>query len=403
MKNNLLNKIDVSLLKFINWLDDFGDLSYDRMDYWSSKQGILAKKIFYKNKVLGIPLALWGLMLENFIPNVQKLYSHKHREVIGDAHYAMAFLNLYEQKKELIYLQKAEKYLDEMLKYSSNNYSGLGWGYNFGWQTSEHYWESGIPLITITPYAFWAFLRHYELTKNQKSYKTVISIGEFALKDLNKRKMGNETICSSYSPITKDIVINANSYRAAVLLGVYKLEGNKKYLEEANESIDFILSFQGNKGEWYYEAKPPKDNFIDNFHTCFVLRNLYICNQINTRKDVSESITHGYKFYNQELFYENHRPKHFAKAKYAKLRKYEMYDYAEGIQLGVLLDGMVRSIDKSIFLANDLIDNFQLKKGYFVTRVTSLGTYHKVPYHRWPQAQLFHALTLLYKHLHKEK
>ena len=71
-----------------------------------------------------------------------------------------------------------------------------------------------------------------------------------------------------------------------------------------------------------------------------------------------------------------------------------MYDYAEGITLGLLLQNEIPgALTKSKELAADLINIFQTKDGYFVTRVTSLGTKHKVPYLRWPQAQIFFALT----------
>lgn len=71
-----------------------------------------------------------------------------------------------------------------------------------------------------------------------------------------------------------------------------------------------------------------------------------------------------------------------------------MYDYAEGIALGPLLNPDIDgALDFSLQLAQHLIDTFQLKKGYFVTRVTTLNTRNKVPYLRWPQAQLFNALT----------
>ena len=69
---NKINEKDLllSINRFIKWLEDNGYESYDRMDYWSSNTGILAKKVFYKNKYLGIPLAAWGLLLENFLPNI---------------------------------------------------------------------------------------------------------------------------------------------------------------------------------------------------------------------------------------------------------------------------------------------------------------------------------------------
>ena len=385
-----------SILKFVSWHEAYGDTSFDRMDFWASKFGIFAKKLFYRNKVIGMPFAFIGLLLENFLPRTQNLFGHKHREVIGDGHFAIGYLNLFEITGEKRYLNKAETYLDEMLNYSTNDYSGFCWGYNFGWQTYTGYWSAGIPLITITPYAFWAFVRHYKVTGDERSRNIALSISDFALKDLNETIMPNGTFCASYSPVSQDIVINANTYRAAVLLGAYELTGNIEYKHVAERNIQFVLSYQQENGSWFYEAKSESDNFIDNFHTCFVLRNLIYCYEINGQNDILVAVKKGYKYYLKNLFYDTGRPRHFSVQKYAKLRKFEMYDYAEGIKLGVLMARLdPKALNKALFLAEDLIDNFQLKRGYFVTRITSLGTMHRVPYLRWPQAQLFCALTEL--------
>mgnify|MGYP001341311979 CR=1 FL=1 len=402
MSNEQLKKnINLSINKFIDWFEAFGESSYDRMDYWSSRTGILAKKIFYFNKILGIPLAAWGLLLENFLPKVQKIYSKKHREVIGDAHFALSYFNLYEVTKEKRFLNKAEHFLSIMEKTSTKGYSGMAWGYTFGWQQSKgKFWKSGIPMITITPYAFWAFKKHFEITNCNHSKEVCLSIADFALNDLKKTVMSNGTTSYSYSPISKDVIINANTYRAAMLLDAYKISNNEGYRISAEESIEFVLSYQGQDGEWPYEVSDKNDSFIDNFHTCFVLRNLYKCYLVNKDQKLLNAIVKGYEYYYKNLFHDNGRPKHFSKIKYAKMRKYEMYDYAEGITLGILLKNHVsKSLEKSIFLANDLIDNFQTDKGYFITRITSLNTKHKVPYLRWPQAQLLFSLTNLYKDL----
>ena len=115
-------------------------------------------------------------------------------------------------------------------------------------------------------------------------------------------------------------------------------------------------------------------------------------------ENVKESILKGYRYYRDHLFRSDRTPLHFSVQKYNKLRKYEMYDYAEGISLGCLLAETVDgALDFSTDLARDLINRFQLKDGHFVTRVTSLGTRNTVPYHRWPQSQLFYALTNLLK------
>jgi hypothetical protein len=77
-----------------------------------------------------------------------------------------------------------------------------------------------------------------------------------------------------------------------------------------------------------------------------------------------------------------------------------MYDYAEGILLGCLLDAHIPgSLDFSKTLTMDLIKRFQLKDGHFVTRVTSFNNSNTIPYHRWPQAQLFNSLTEILKKL----
>ena len=393
----LESDIRIALEKFISWKKDFGYISYDRMDFWSSRFGVFAKKIFYKNKVLGAPFAIYGLLLENFLPTIQKCYSKKHREIIGDSHFALGYLELYKKTYDQNYLEEAERLLADMLKYGVEDSGKLAWGYNFGWQTEHGYWNKGIPLITITPYAFWAFKSHYEITGSVESKAHAIAIANWALEDLQEKEMRNHTKCFSYSPVQKDIVINANSYRAAVLCHAYELTHEKKFLLAAKENIRFIIEYQGDQGEWYYEAKGEKNNFIDHFHTCFVLRNLKYCYDVIQDKSIKSAIELGYEFYKKELFYSNGYPKHFAKAKYAKLRKYEMYDFAESIKLGILLSDIIPgSSGISRFLAQELCANFQLPTGHFVTRVTSLNTVHKVPYLRWPQAQLFYSLTMLY-------
>ena len=143
-----IKNIEISLKKFENWFNNYGDKSYDRMDFWSSNIGIIGKKIFYKNKLLGAPFAILGLLLENFFPRIQNKFSNKHREVIGDAHFAMSCLNLFQIHKDYNQLKRAEHFLMCMKEYSTKGYSGYCWGYNFGWQIPSGFWKPRIPIIT---------------------------------------------------------------------------------------------------------------------------------------------------------------------------------------------------------------------------------------------------------------
>lgn len=394
------SKVVKSIQKFLTWLESYGEYSYDRMDFFSSKPGIFTKRLFYKNKYLGSPFATFALIQETFFPSLLKLYARPRREAIGDAHYASGMFILYEITGEEKYLKWGEHYLDELKKSSCKGYSGYCWGYTFGWQNADAYWPAGVPLMTITPYGFWAFRKHYEITKSDDSLNICKSVAQFGLYDIKKQKMPNGTICSSYSPDDDRYIVNANTYRAALLLDAYSMFGDEIYKKEAYESIDFVLSYQEPDGKWFYEAIGTRDRFIDNFHTCFVLRNLKRAYNVCHREDILEAIKKGYSYYRKYLFRPDNTPIHMSEVKYNKLRKYEMYDYAEGIILGPLLNDVIEgSLDFSYILADDLITRFQVKKGYYVTRVTSFNKKIKIPYHRWPQAQLFYALANILKTL----
>lgn len=394
------HKVEYTIHKFLLWLDRFGEYSFDRMDFNTSKLGIYTKRLLYKNRLLGLPFAAFALIQETFFPFMLKLYAKPRREAIGDAQYALGLFNMYSLTNNKEYLSWGEHYLAELKKSAIKGYSGMCWGYTFGWETSDGFWPAGIPLITVTPYCFWAFKKHYELTNNVDSLDICRSISQFVLKDFKKHKMPNGTVCSSYSPIDTRYVINANAYRANVLLDAYKLFGGEEYRFEAEMNISFVLSYQEPDGKWYYEAFGKRDRFVDNFHTCFVMRALYHCYEILDNEDIINAVKRGYKYYRKHLIRADHTPIHLSEIKYHKLRKYEMYDYAEGIKLGCILDLHIPgALDLSKILAGDLIRRFQLKDGHFVTRVNICGVKNKIPYHRWPQAQLFYALTIILRYL----
>lgn len=391
-KDTLYNSIS----KFNNWLDHYGEVSPDLHDFNSSKIGNFVRKVYSKNKLLGLPLAALAVMQDALFPSLVKLYNKPHRESIGDAQYASGFLNLYKKTNDKKFLDKAEHYLDVLKQNAVTGYSGMCWGYEYAWQTTADYWPARTPMMTVTPYCFTAFKMHYEITGSKESLEVCKSVATFALKDLNKYKAPNGTWCYSYGTLDNRYIINSNGYVAALFLDAYSLFKDEIYKKEAEDIIEFILSYQEEDGKWYYEPVYKRDRFVDNFHTCFVLKALYNCYKVLKRDDILEAVRKGYKYYRENLINEDYTPKHFAIKKHNKLRKYEMYDFAEGIKLGCLLDETVEeSLDLAKKLAGILIGKFQLRDGHFVTRVTSFGTKHKIPYHRWPQAQLFFSLSEL--------
>ena len=76
------------------------------------------------------------------------------------------------------------------------------------------------------------------------------------------------------------------------------------------------------------------------------------------------------------------------------LYKRDIYDYAENINLGLLLRNRYPEFNKIIesqFF--DLISRWQRPDGSFRSKQLLFG-WNNVPYHRWAQSQLFRSLSL---------
>jgi hypothetical protein len=127
-----------------------------------------------------------------------------------------------------------------------------------------------------------------------------------------------------------------------------------------------------------------------------VLKNLHKINLRLNNPAIRKAIENGYAYYRRELFDQNGLPKSFVIQPRIQISRLEMYNVAEAINLGVLLREYIpEAFAMAQELAFCLRTRFQLRQGYFITRIYIGGLKHKLPFLRWPQAQLFYALTNL--------
>lgn len=383
-----------SIKNFLAWKNGNGYYSYDQYDFWSTSFGIKAKIIYYKNKILGTPLIAPIFLAEIFYPKFRKLFVRKKRFPIADAHFILAYLNLFEFTSNKDYLREAEQLSESLLKSSVPGFSGNCWGYPFNWMTTRGLWTIGVPLITTTGYCFEAYLKLYDVTKEERYLTIAHSIFLFALNDLKDTQIEEGIAACSYSPIDNSQIVNANAYRAFVLVEGAKRFNNDAALSKARLNLNFILKNQNEDGSWLYAVNDKRDNFVDNFHTCFVLKNLLKVNTILEDEGISKAIKKGFEFYKKNLLKEDYSPKPFAKLSRFNIVKTELYDYAEGISLCLKMqcfDNTASKIGEK--LINDVIGKYQKKDGSFYTRISIFNIPNKIPYLRWPQSQLFYALT----------
>lgn len=384
-----------AIAAFESWLQSNGHSSFDPYDVWGTRYGLTARRLYYANYLLGMPLVAPLLLMEICCPAWRRAFVKPDRYATADAQLLLAFLNLYAQARDKQYLDKARQLGEEMAEYSIPGYSGLCWGYPFDWQHQGGMWGKNIPFITCTPYCYEAYCRLHDATGEDRFREMAGSIASFVFHDLRDMPTGPGAAAASYSPHDESQVINASAYRAWVLFDAARRFARPDFLEKAEQNLNFVCQTQRPDGSWFYAAYAA-GKFIDHFHTCFVLKNLFKISAMENRSDLMAVIRKGYDFYRRNLFDADGMPKPFAVKPRTRIVRLEMYDFAEAITLGTLLRAEIpEAYGHAQELAEVLCRDYQLSDGHFVTRVYVGGIRHTFPFLRWPQSQLFLALTNL--------
>ncbi len=401
----------IAVDRFCDWFNGSGGVSYDPYDILGTGYGRWARRIYYRKNPLGVLVTAPLILMEILAPGLRGLFVSKGHYPTADAQLALAFLNLYKLRREgtdtlsapvgdqqshRIWLNKAEDLASELLKQSAQGYSGYCWGYPFDWRHVNGFMPKGTPHITATPYCYEVFAKLFDVTGDPKYLEITSSIAAFVANDLIDTPTGDGAAASSNTPYDQGKVVNASAYRAFVLFDAARRFDNETHRTKAQMNLRFVLDSQRPDGSWLYAVDNPREAFVDNFHTCFVLKNLYKLNRGLEISDVAQAVQRGYEFYRKNLIDAGGEPKTYAVAPRVEIVRVEMYNFAEAITLGALFrDDIPEAFTIADELAARLVRQHQLPDGHFVTRIYRGGIRHSVPYLRWPQSQLFLALTNL--------
>src|SRR5438067_12843416 len=106
------DRISDVLVNFTKWLDSYGDTSWDHQSFFAGPLGGPAKSLYYRNKGIGTVAVAPMIFCEAFFPSARRLFHHRLRFPIADAHYAMGFAFLYQATADPTYLARAVHFLD---------------------------------------------------------------------------------------------------------------------------------------------------------------------------------------------------------------------------------------------------------------------------------------------------
>jgi hypothetical protein len=413
------NDVRKALINFAQWLDRYGETSWDHQSFFAGPVGGGAKALYYRQKLVGTAAVAPMIFAEAFLPSARRLFHHPTRFSIADAHYAMGFSFLHQATGERAYLDRAIHFLSELEKSRCQGFTDYCWGYPFDWV-----WRGGVikrqtPLITTTPYCYEAFVLVAELLETEvtrqrsqvraeksevaammvlrdKYEQILASIARHAAYDLKDFPTSQNASSCSYTPSDEGGVINAAAYRAFLLTSASQMFSNSDYQRIAERNLNFVLENQNPDGSWYYATDGVRD-FVDHYHTCFVMKALAKIHTLTSHSGCLQALSKGVDYYLGNLFGEDGLPKPFSKAPRLTVYKRELYDCAECVNLCLLLRDRFPELQQTLdAVVAGVLRHWIKPDGSFRSRRLHLG-WDNVPMHRWGQSQMFRALAFYFR------
>jgi hypothetical protein len=152
-----------------------------------------------------------------------------------------------------------------------------------------------------------------------------------------------DNLALSYAPVDEPrVVVNANAY-AAFAYGLHAVHGRDEVrpvaLEKAIRLARWVIWQQQTDGAWVYYADQEPGNFIDCFHSCFVVKNLLKVKWLipEVSEVVMPTVEQGWAYIRSKLYDPEHGLcRRFAKRAQRDPFRWDLYDQAE--YLGLLVD-----------------------------------------------------------------
>lgn len=313
-------------------------ITLDPYDLWSTPFGIRTRQLFYRGDIFGkfgaivIALADWLLPMTS-----RRLLGAQLRPYpILSAHCLLQ--NVHEKK-----LTTGREALNELKKQVVGLPETAGWGLGFPWMSKNGLYGSEVPFATHTPYAMEALL-HIAEDEMCRDEAMVLFQGTFPfLESLKVMAEECDKIALSYAPVDEPrIVVNANSY-AAFAYAMHAVHGREEVRTTAREKafrlLRWTLDQQEASGRWWYYADQEPGNFIDGFHSCFVVKNLIKVRRLLPEANaiVDGAIEKGWHYIRTELYDpEAGLCRRFTVRSHRDPYRWDLYDQAE--YLGLLVD-----------------------------------------------------------------
>ena len=358
--------------------------TFDPYDLWSTQIGVNVRKRFYRGRLSGKIGAVSLGLLDWLTPHASRriTQAQTRRYPIVIAHEVLRLQQLHQLDENT-----AQQLLQQLMAAATDlsGKTGWSWGLGFSWMSKNGLYPDNIPFVTHTPYAMEALLILTEFTSLADTAREMfLSTWDF-LQSLKVMYEDDSQLALSYAPVDEPrIVINANSY-AAYAYAMHAVHGAQENREAAilkvNKLLQWVTCQQHENGSWDYYADSDPGNFIDCFHSCFVVKNLLKTQQLlpETSTLSNPSIHAGWAFIQDQLYDSKMGLcRRFIKKNIRDPYVWDLYDQAEYLNLLIKFG----ETDQAQQFAKRVIKHFAKGNDWYC-KVDILGRQWGKNFQRW--------------------
>ncbi len=253
----------------INRLAAMDYRSYDHYDFWGSPAGISLRR--HRN-AFTLPFIGAAYFADLAFPMLfrQRTAPAPPLETMPEIMRAMAaYCRL---ARDDAFEKDRERLLRGMLGHLGKTTHGVGVGHPFDWYTSTL-----IPAFTPCVPLSWNFAAYLLKEHPDGCRETLEGIGNFIYQDCNAEEIAGGGCRVSYTPLDRRWVVNANAAAATALWRLGAHFGDAEWRGRGERILAYVLARQEEDGGFYYFERgsvPDSENFIDCFHSAFVLEHL---------------------------------------------------------------------------------------------------------------------------------
>jgi hypothetical protein len=228
-----------------------------------------------------------------------------------------------EPADELARLRGAVAVLDEL---RCAGFDEPCWGYHFDVQTRVFFYARGAPNTIATSFAGLALLDAFERTGDEELLARAAGAGRFFLAHVPQTE-GEGGAYFGYLVGDRTPIHNANLLVCSLLARLHAHGGDDELREAAEAGVAYTVRHQRDDGSWPYAERPGWD-WVDGYHTGYVLDALLACRDAGLEAAAGEAIDRGLDHYRAALFESDGTPRYTT----ASLHPIDIECVAQGIQ-----------------------------------------------------------------------